>query len=590
MIRFKIAVLFYILMVYLFSIPVYSNEKPNGKADSITKKDRDIILLMCAIENPNYDIVLCIDISNSMYSVLPEWKKMAEKAVEIACNGDTLVLLRFDATTRTPIIQEIQKDRDKELFIGNIRRTDTTNGWGTDVRKAYWLALKTLRDFDDVRKKKGEPVRLQQIIFISDGDDLPPEQSPFRNPASGETIELENLIKEAAMAKRINVIPIGMEFKNYIPRIRAMKEEGQTSVDQKISKELKEFMDKLQDVLNRKYDHEIKDDNETVPKAPYRFYIEWLSNRLDVRQSGKLLRESPYSYCKRFSFDVVSHYRKIRIKDLKCEASYNGTGGGRIKKDIKANKDLLMPGETMPVPVQLAFPKNWSFNTIEYKGRLDFYVSGVMCADSENVSPSPQQSPQSGNPIKTADTGKNINSSPRAITYYYPVITRTVSIPVSGSFPPCIELYLLVSALCAGLVAVIGIFFYRNAMPLIITLKTDNKARAYKLKNNESITIGGSSDFEIDGCQSPVAAIRRDGRRFYFNVKKEGILSETTYGAGVNKIEVKPDMGISLNIDGSYMTLQVLLGDQEDSPLQENDAVSESSSSSSGEETSGFNF
>lgn len=542
----KILLFTVVIMISLSALQV----RGQVKEETITKSERDIILLMCALENPNYDIVLVIDVSGSMSKVLLKWRMMAEKTVDIAQLGDTLVLIKFDSTPKDPIIQKIEKERDKELFMGNVRKTFTTSGWGTDINCAYWLTLKTLKGFNEGRKKVGEPIRLAHVVFISDGDDLPPEKSPFRNPGSPETLELADLIKEAQRQRIINIIPIGMEFKDYVPQTRRIKNEGSTSVDEKINKELKEFMDKLQNMLNRPYEA-IKDDQEKVPKSPYQFYIDWLSNRLELKRGSDLPQKNPYK--KTVSFLLSSGFRKVNLRDLDAMAHYRGTGGGTVKNKVVLPSGSLSHGCSERFSTEVIFPKNWSFNTKKYEGELEVEVSGRMeIKFEEALKPKVGISSTDPSPLR------------KGLVYSYPFIPRKITIPLNGKLPPCVELFILT---CGGALAFLfGLIFYvfKRALPITITLKTDNKARAYKVRNNENISIGGSADFELNGCQEHVASIKREGSSFFLEVKKEGVLADSPDGSKTGRYAMHFGQSFNFNISGSYINLQFLEGDQED--------------------------
>lgn len=541
--------------------------------ETITKKDRDIILLMCAMENPNYDMVLVIDVSGSMSKVLPEWKKMAETTVDMAQLGDTLVLLKFDATPKTPIIQKIEKERDKELFKGQVRKTFTTHGWGTDINHAYWLTLKTLKEFNEGRKKSGEPVRLAQVVFISDGDDLPPDKSPFRNPGSAETMELGDLITDAQHLRTINVIPIGMEFKDYVPQTRRIKKEGTTAGDDKVSKELREFMARLENILNRPSSN-IKDDQEKIPRAPYQFYIDWLSNRLELQHIKGNYGKKPY--LKNYSYNMVSGFRKVNLKDLSARAVYKGSADGKAKEVISLPSTTLTPGMSQPFSAEVKFPKNWSFSPKKYEGELEVVVSGLMEIQCD-------QSMKPGDSAPTAAP----SPSAKGMVYSYPFEPRRMVISISGKLPPAVELFVLTGGGALALLLGLAMFIIKKAFPIVITLKTGDKARAFRVNNGESVTIGGSADFELTGCNEPVATIKREGNSFFLEVKQEGVLAEGIDGQKTGKFELHEGQSFNFNIGGTYQTLQFLAGDQEEAAAPGSEQVD---TYTDDEEKGGFSF
>ncbi|MDQ7822953.1 MAG: vWA domain-containing protein [Candidatus Eremiobacteraeota bacterium] len=534
----KAVSLAFAFFLLVFAFTVEAQVPPAG--ETITKKDANIIRLLSALENPNYDIVFVIDVSDSMKAVLPEWKLMAESVVDLSRIGDTLVLIKFDEDTKPAQIKQIDNDRQKELFKGmEIRKTTTTKGFGTDIRKAYWTTLKTLKEFDEGRVKRREPLRIQRVVFISDGDDMPPSASPFRNPGSKESVELSELMDEAKKTRRIDIIPIGMKFEGYEPRFKSVKEESKTPVNEKISSELKSFTEKLKEVFER--DYEIKEDKEKVAFAPFRFYVEWLSDRLTLKKTGKTTK-NPYQ--RAVQFELLSAFQKLAVKNLTVRSFYNGTGEGRAK-DSNLPAPVLAPGKSLSFVSEVNFPKNWSFSPREFQGVLDVEVTGIMEAEP----PSSKEASASPSPAAPA------------MAYNYPFISKRETIPMAGKLPPCTELFVLVTALGLGAVGGFGFVVYRKMMPLTVTLKTEEKGRAFRLKNGESITLGGGADFEIEGCQELVAIITRRDRKFILTSKKEGVLSDAPQ-AGIER-ELAYGGSFTLTIDGTYHAIQLLEGDQE---------------------------
>lgn len=525
--------------------------------ETITKSERDIVLKMCALENPNFDIVLVLDVSGSMGKVLPEFKKMAMEAIDIAQNGDTLVLIRFGADAGKPIISEIMQEHDKAEFRDYVRRTEIVPGYGTDIRRGYSLALKKLKDFNEARKKKGEPVRLALLIFISDGADCPPQQSPFRDPGSAETAELADLITDAQRTGTINLFPMGMEFENYVPKIKALEKEGSTPADEKINEELKKFREKLQNLLSRKNDSEIKDDREKIPKAPWQFYIDWLSNKLELKKLESKPPKNPYRLPVPCELD--SGYRKVKVRDILVNARYHGTAGGKVTGKIRLTADPIDPGAASRFTCEVIFPKNWSFSPKAYKGELDVEVNGNMEVNFNEAIPQVLGSPT----VTPSPTGKGL-------IYSYPFVSKKITIPLAGKLPASIELYLLSGGGGIALLLLLMLYIIKKALPMTITLKTETKARAFRLTDGQGLTIGGSSDFELDGCSAPIAAIERQGKSLWLNLKKEGVLADVPQGQpSPQKVELNLGQSINFNIDGTYLTLQILEGDQEDSFTQE---------------------
>ncbi len=377
---------------------------------------------------------------------------------------------------------------------------------------------------------------------------------------------MNDLIRDAQQSMRIRVLPQGMEFKNYVPVIRTITKEGSTPGNEKISKELKSFMDKLQDEFSRTYGQEIKDDSERVPKAEYEFYITGLSNGLELRQDGEL--PPLKSYALQVPCVVGSKFKKVRVQDMNIDTEYKGSGEGSVKKGTRFSPSSLSPGACTKFTCPLEFPRNWSFSTKDYQGALDVVIRGNMAIDIEV-------------PGQTPDAAK------KKLTYTYPFIQKRLSIPLSGTLPPAPEFLALVIGGSLAFLGFLGFFIYKNALPISITLSTEGKARAYQVSNGQAITVGGTADFEMEGMDEVVAAVKREGRQFVVIPQKEGVFADGTRQG--TPVPLKFGQGFNLNIEGTYYSVQLLEGDQEAS-LQVEEQIPQDVITTGEEGEGKFNF
>ncbi len=569
-----ITVLF-ILMNLLSACPVFAQD------DTITERQKDTLLLMTGKENSNYDICIVIDISGSMGKVIDKFKVWAEKVVESAIKGDTLILVRFDHYPRQPLIQEIVTTRDKDLFMGWLRKIETTQGFGTDIRASYLQALTVLNEMNEGRKKKGEPIRLQYIVFVSDGDDIPPAQSPFRNPGSPESLKLEDLINNARKEKLINILPIGMEFQGYKPMIKTYDPghvPDKTHID---DPELQKFLLQMKDVLKRSPSGVVSSSTEKVPKKDYQFNIDWLSDKLTLKKISETRGEGKNTRI--INFVLLSNMKSTEIGNITATATYTNTSGelkGRIIKGPRVLSTSLKPRERTQIETVIEFPQNWSFKDKKSSGVIHLTVNGDMkVIVEEEVQPSSGATPRpsiilpptpSSSPTPTVTSTPLISSSlspspgvpTKKTELTYPFNTKNAEEAITYGIPVEKTLYLYAGL---GLIAVVLIplmFIYSVLVPITITLKMGEKAQVFRLAHGGSITIGGNSDFQVEGCSEPVAEIRRKFRKFVLLETVAGTFPDSDKNKQ-GKVSLKMSEGFALNAGGSYHEFEFLPGNQE---------------------------
>ena len=547
--------------------------------ETITERQKDTLLLMTGKENSNYDICIVIDISGSMGKVIDKFKIWAEKVVESAIKGDTMILVRFDHYPRKPLIQEITNDRDKDLFMGWLRKIETTQGFGTDIRASYLQALTVLNEMNEGRKKKGEPIRLQYIVFVSDGDDIPPAQSPFRNPGSPESLKLEDLINNARKEKLINILPIGMEFQGYKPVIKTFDPSYVPDKTRINDPELQKFLLQMKDVLKRSPSGSVGSSTEKVPKKDYQFNIDWLSDKITLTKVSETRGEGKNTRI--INFALMSNMKSTEISNITATATYTNTSGelkGRIIKGPRVLSTSLKPRERAQIEVVVEFPQNWSFKDRKSSGMVHLTVSGDMKVTvEEEVQPSSAATPRpsitlpatgsiSPTPTVISTPAPVVSSSPGIATkktdLTYPFNTKNVEEAISYGIPVEKTLYLYAGL---GLIAVVLIplmFIYSVLVPITITLKMGEKAHVFRLAHGGSITIGGNSDFPVEGCSEPVAEIRRKFRQFVLLETVPGTFPESEKHKQ-GKMSLKMSEGFALNAGGSYREFEFLPGNQE---------------------------
>lgn len=557
----------FLLIFFIFlAVPgVMSQSEP-----TITESQRDTLLLMTARENPNFDICFVIDISGSMKGMLEHLKMMSEKALDLfARPGDTVILVKFDHFTRQPLIQKLEQPRDLDLFRGWIRKIETTQGFGTDIRSAYSQALSVLGDLNEARRKKGEPLRIQHIIFVSDGDDIPPALSPFRNPNSKESVQLEALITRAEKEKFINIIPLGMKFKGYKPEIKTYQPGHVPDTSKIDDPEVKKFIEQMKDILQRSPTGGIAASTRKIPQKDYRFYIDWLSDKVSLVKASQTRGSEKNSWV--YSFTLKSGFRFVDLSNVTATANYtNATGKlkGRISSGPKVTSTRVKPGDRSVIEVTVQYPQNWSFKSTRSSGNLHLTVSGDMQVElDEEAQPSPSPRPTA---FPTAFPAASSTASPSAspavktkkVAYTFPFNTCEIDQGVDVTIPVEKTLYLYSGLGILALILIPFLLVYNILVPITVTLKTDKKARAFRLAHKGRITIGGAADFEVDGCSGEVAEIQRRFRRFVLVEKEQGVIPPTLQPKG-GTLSLKLGEGFGLNLGGSYAEFEFLPGNQE---------------------------
>ncbi|MFP4496983.1 MAG: vWA domain-containing protein, partial [Vulcanimicrobiota bacterium] len=507
-----------ILAMYFLCLGAISAQQPSTPqptpsptitGPTITEQQKDTILYMAAQENPNYDIALVVDISGSMKGTLEKFKERAIHLTNFAKKDDTLILIKFDDSTRKPLIQEIKSERDLKMFNSWIRKLEPTNRFGTDIEAAYYTTLKTLTDLNDARKAQGKPMRIQYVVFISDGDDIPPANSPFRNMASEKKKELLNLIDKASREQFIKIIPVGMNFNGYIPQTTRLDPSKISKISKIKDPELQKFLNQLQEALKRNPNMQMGSSTKHVPMQKYQFLIDWLSDKISVTEAG--VSEGEEKHSRIYSYRITSDFNRVALDNIRAEASFDQSKGdlkGRIT-DIKISSTRIsndpdsVDPESSLVEVTVLFPQNWSLKARNIAGTLTINLSGDMLVETEVT----QIDPATSREVK------------KTVSYLYPFNPKTESTPVNLKIPTEKLLFLLLGLILLAIIAFPAAFIYQVIVPITVTIKHDEKSQAYELRNNEKITIGNPADFQIPGVDGEIAEIQRRFRRFVLEEK-----------------------------------------------------------------------
>jgi len=562
-----------LVLIMVFSVNTIAK---NG--GTITSRQRDTLLLMTAKENPNYDICLVIDISGSMVGVLKDLKIKAERAIDYARQGDTIVLIKFDHQTRKPQIKTIERQEDREEIKKWIRDIETTHGWGTDIKMAYYTTLSMLEKLNEERKKKKQPLRIQQVVFVSDGDNVyaRDSKSPFRDPKSRENINLLELIKKAQKQNLIRIIPVGMKFDGYKPELTGDYIPDATD---KVDADLKNFDKQMANLTNRQPSTSTTSPDKKLPRKDYQPYINWLSNKVKLEKTSETRGEEKNTRI--YNYALTSDFKSVEITNLTANASFiNKTGKlkGRIARS-RVTTPNVKPGGRASISVLVQFPQNWSFSEKKSSGTLHLDISGDMKIEvMEEVQSSPTPRPTSLSAIMTSTPTSSPSPTPsptgspkvqtRIVDYTYPFNSLERDDPVNMTIPVEKSLFLY-----SGLGILAIIFFplllvYSVLVPITVTLKMGEKAVAYRLANGGKISIGGNADFLLEAVDKPVAEIQRRFRRFILIELVNGTFPESQKQKG-GKIPIKLGGGFSLNIAGEYKEFEFLPGNQEFAKEQE---------------------
>ena len=544
----------YITILILTIFILIPGRLPGQAPEMITARQRDTILLMTARENSHYDIVMVMDVSDSMRGTIEKLKAQAMKVVDFAMPGDTLIFIKFDDSPRMPLIQKIRDKRDLEMFKGWIRKTETTRRFGTDIQSSYYTALETLHQLNEARKKKGEPIRIQYVVFVSDGDDIPPAHSQFRNPASKKSQRLAELIKNAHQEKLIKIIPVGIEFTGYRPKYVRFNPDHIPDSAGITDPEMEKFVEQLKDVLDRKPSVLTSSTEVKVPRAPYQFYIDWLSDKVTLEPAGTRKADEKNSII--YNYHIKSNYRNLEVENLNVSAGFTNTSSGLKGKIVKTDVSsrTIKPGDYATVGITIKYPLNWSFRKKLCQGNIKLTVSGDMAASSE---PDPGQTTGAGT---YPSPSPSPTGTPEIYTYGFNQVNRTDSIKLE--IPVTRAIYLFTALGILTLVLFPLFLLFQVAVPITITLRTEQKARAFNLAHRGKITIGGKADFEIPGTDQVIAEIQRRYRRFVLVEKLPGAIPQH-YKAGEGRITLKLGGGFSLNAGGSYQEFEFLPGNQE---------------------------
>lgn len=534
----------------------------SGSAD-ISETQRDTLLLMAARENPNYDICLVVDVSGSMDvdKLLDQLKLKVERALDFARTGDKIILIRFDHFTRDELMQTLEGPRDLELFKGWVRKLEPTEGFGTDINAAYYKTLKVLDELNEARRIKGEPLRIQHIVFVSDGDNIPPAHSPFRNPGSEKSLELEKLIQKAEREKLINIIPLGMTFTGYRPDI-VVHDPDNPPLELPDS-ELQKFLEQMQNNLKRS--PHIGTSAERYPLSDYQFYIDWLSKKIKLTKVSETKGSEKNSRV--YTYAVTSEFKSIDLTNLNASAHYTHISGeleGEIVGGTRVLSATVKPSGKGLIEVTVRFPQNWSFKTKETSGSIYLSVRGDMAVEVEEeaAAGSPSARPTQIN-LSTPDPASQ--SPPASLTkvvYTYPFTPLEISESITDTIPVEKTLYLYAGLAFFALFILPFLYVYNIFVPITVTVKTDDKARIFKLAHKHKITLGGSGDFPLENSSEEAAEIQRKYRRFVLLEKVPGTIPESFKDKGSN-ITLKLGDGFALNIGGSYKEFEFLPGNQE---------------------------
>lgn len=562
--------LLFIILSILLSVSAIFVSINAGTVDTITSRQRDTLLLMTARENPNYDLCLVVDISGSMAGVLKDLKLRAERAVDYARQGDTIILINFDHETKKPQIKTIKEQEDRDEVKKWIRDIQTTHGWGTDVKMAYFTTLSVLEKLNEERKKKKQPLRIQQVIFVSDGDNVYAEdsKSPFKDPKSKKYRKYLELINKARKQKLIQIIPLGMKFDGYRPELTRDYIPDATG---KVNADFKKFDRQMKRFTNRKPWSSPTANDQKIPKKNYQPYINWLSNKVKLEKTSETKSEEKNTRV--YNYSLIPDFKSVEISNITANASFiNKTGKlkGRITRTRVTTPDVK-PGGRAQISVTVQFPQNWSFKEKKSTGALHLDVSGDMKVEvEEEVHPSPTPRPTSLSVIMTSTPTPSPTPSPtgspkikiRMVDYTYPFNSVERDDPTNITIPVEKSLYLY-----SGL-GILAIFFfplmlmYSVLVPITVTLKMGEKAVAYRLAHGGKISIGGGADFLVEGVDEQVAEIQRRFRRFVLIETIDGTFPESQKQKG-GEILIRLGAGFSLNMAGEYREFEFLPGNRE---------------------------
>jgi hypothetical protein len=369
------------------------------------------------------------------------------------------------------------------------------------------------------------------------------------------------MIDKAGKEQLINLIPVGMSFKGYVPSYVRFDPGQEPPSARMEDPEIRRFVDQLKSVLNRQPMMAMGPDTGKVPRKDYQFYIDWLSGRLELKKLSVTQGSEKHSLI--YRYQVKSNFQALKAENLSVSASYVHKGGrleGQVVETVISSRSLE-PGGKAFVDVTVKFPLNWKLKKEKSDGILKLTLTGDMKA-GRGPSPAAGAAPSPSPADTPLPSPAGAGASPVPDEFYFPFNTCERADPVTIDIPVARALYWYAALGILALIFFPASFLYQIVVPITVTLKMEDKARSFALAHKNRITIGGKSDFTIPGCDGDVAEIQRRFRQFVLVAKAENAIPGS-FNPRDGKIPLKLGDGFSLNAGGSYKEFEFLPGNRE---------------------------
>ncbi|MBI2265209.1 MAG: VWA domain-containing protein [Armatimonadetes bacterium] len=493
------------------------------------------VLEIVAVENAAYDIIIAVDVSGSMGGTLPVLKEKGAWIIDHYCRpGDRLIVIPFAAKPVIAGTPDELLETNRQAFKDALP-SRTISGWGTDIKYAYYLSLKTLNELNAARLVKGAPIRVQKIIFISDGKEDTPKDSPFLNPESPESREYGRLMGDKAFLGRIFVSGVGMTFSEKSPILEKGGHENPTT---HMRAALSKFVEDLKETMAQKGDRSFAMASlENLEKSLLAPYKNWLASHITLAPEGGLepgKRENERKLTLRFT----SHFQRTVLDKLRIVPS-----DSQVLDLSPREWNAFPPGETRTLACTVKVPSPWfRLSSQKYETTLNLEVKGTMVVKKTIKG-------------REGPGGAGDLDEPRTVILTEPLSPVLISIPVETQVNPSRFFFATMAFAFLLLLLVAWSLIAANLKPLSIALKHDERLLVFHLRNGQEITVGEGGDFPVAGTGEVVARIQRQGGRFVLLPERPGVL-------GDRKSQVLAyDQYITLTVNGTNYSLQFLKGE-----------------------------
>jgi hypothetical protein len=330
------------------------------QATAATTADEAYLYDLFDVGEVGAEVVVAIDTSLSMREMFPEVRSAVGNFIDILEPGDRLTIITFDR--RAKVVWRGRVD-DKAKIKAALPRNPSLKGDRTDIGRAVGLVLTELKRGDG-----GLPV----VVFLTDGKENPPSNSPFATDNEAAWAKLKERAGDRS-ARKAHVHGVGLEEATDIGLLsRIWPRAAPLTLD---SSELSAYFTGLKDKIRReRLKHEVEKELE--------------GGRIEAR-----FEEREWGTVKAGDFEAAvtlkSHYRKLPVTITLGGASWErlepvgkaGLSAPRPKFAGERRRVTLAPGETGRFNLKMRVPpvegKIGPKSATNYRGRLRLDIGGT---------------------------------------------------------------------------------------------------------------------------------------------------------------------------------------------------------------------